>query len=134
MNGSTPLDLALESEAIDAVRCLVLADARVGQDSRPKLSKIQCYDKEDFFAKLNNILAAPFGEHGRDTKTDLQPCEKFVHRVGTLDDVFDEWSPDIPFLEVLVPENAMLPVDQVIFETVSHDQGGTCTLVFCGRH
>ena len=133
MNGSTPLDLALESEAIDAVRTLVLADAHVGQSSRHKSAKIQCYDKEDFFVKLNDVLAAPFGEHRRDMKTDFQPCEKTVHRVGTVDDVFDEWSPDIPFLEILVPENVVLPVDQVIFETVSHDQGetGSLYLVVC---
>ena len=130
MNGSTPLDMALESEAIDAVRNLVLADAHVGQSPRPNLSRIQCYDKEVFFAKLNDILAGAFGEHRHDTKTDSQPCEKTVHRVGTVDDVFDEWSPDIPFLEILVPENAVFPVDQVIFETVSHDQGETCTLYF----
>ena len=130
MNGSTPLDLALESEAIDAVRALVLADAHVGQSSRPNLAKIQIYDKEDFVAKLDELLAAPFGEHGPDMKTDLKSCEKTVYRVGTVDDVFDEWSPDIPFLEILVPENAVLPVDQIIFETVSHDQGETCTLYF----
>ena len=130
MNGSTPIDLALESETIDAVRALVLADAHVGQSSRPNLAKIQVYDKEDFVAKLNELLAAPFGEHRPDMKTDFQPCEKTVYRVGTVDDVFDEWSPDIPFLEILVPETAVLPVDQVIFETVSHDQGETCTLYF----
>ena len=128
MNGSTPLDLALEYEAIDAVRTLVLADAHVSQSSRPKLAKIQCYDTRDFFVKLNDVLAAPFGEQRHDTKTDFQLCEKTVHRVGTEDDVFDEWSPDIPFLEILVPETAVLPVGQVIFETVSHDQGETCSL------
>ena len=127
-NGSTPLDLALESEAIDAVRTLVFADAHVGQSSRPPLAKIQCYDKEDFFVKLNDILVAPFGEHRHDMKTNFYPCEKTVHRVGTVDDVFNEWSPDMPFLEILVPEKAVLPVDQVIFETVSHDQGETCSL------
>ena len=86
--------------------------------------------KKFFFAKLNDIVAAPLGEHRHDAKTDPQPCEKTVHHVGTVDDVFNEWSPDIPFLEILVPKNAVFPVDQVIFETVSHDQGETCTLYF----
>ena len=134
MDGGTPLDLALESEAIDAVRTLVLADAHVGKVWRPNVSKIQCYVKEDFFAKLNDIIAAPIGEHRRDTKTDSQQCEKTVHRLGTINDVFDEWSPDIPFLEILVPENAVLPIDQVIFETISHDQGETCILYFFDCH
>ena len=130
MNGTTPLDLALEFGAVDAVRTLTLADAHLSRSSRAKLSKIQCYDKEDFFAKLQNILAAPLGEDRHHAKTDFQPREKTVHREGTVDDVFHEWSPDIPFLEILVPENAVLPVDQVIFETVSHDQGETCTIHF----
>ena len=128
IDGSTPLDLALESEAIDAVRTLVLADAHVGRGSRLELAKIQCYDKEDFFVKLKDILAAPFGEHRYDMKTDFQLCEMTVHRVGAVHDIFNEESPEIPFLEILVPEQAVLPVHQVIFETESHDQGQTCSL------
>lgn len=129
-NGDTALDLALESQAIDAVRTLVLADAHVGRRSGPKLSAIQCYEKENFFAKLVDITAVPFGIQRQDTKTYLRGCESIVHRVGTVHDVFHEWSPDIPFLEITVPEKASLPIDQVIFETVSHDQGETCTLHF----
>lgn len=134
MNGSTPLDLALEFQAIDAVRTLILADAHIGQSSRPILAKIQCYDGKDFFAKLKDVLAKPFSEHRHHTETDFQPCEKTVHRVGTVDDVFDEWSPDIPFLEIIVPERAVLPVEQIIFETVSHDQGETCSLYLSVCH
>ena len=125
-NGDTALDLALKSRAFDAVRTLVLADAHVSQGSRPKLSDIQCYEKEEFFAKLLDITAVPLGIQRQDTKNYLERCERIVHRVGTVHDVFHEWSPDIPFLEIIVPEKAALPIDQVIFETVSHDQGETC--------
>jgi ankyrin repeat protein len=129
--GATPLDLALEFEAGDTVRTLVLADANVGQSSHPILSKIQCYRSEDFFAKLKDIIGVPTSIERNDITTDFQPYkEKTVHRTGTEYDVFDQGSPDIPFLEVIVPENAALPINQVIFETVSHDQGETYVLRF----
>ena len=127
-NGDTPLNLALAREAVAVVRTLVLADAHVGHGSRPKLSDIQHYEKEDFFAKLNGIITVPIGTQRHDIKIDDQLCEKTVHRVGTVHDVFHEGSPHIPFLEVIVPENAALPVDQVVFETTSHDQGETHSL------
>lgn len=126
--GDTALDLALKSKAIDAVRTLVLTDAHVGQGSGPRISDIQCYEKEDFFAKLVDIIAVPIGIQRQNTETYLQRSVRIVNRVGPVYDVFDEWSPDIPFLEITVPERATLPIDQVIFETVSHDQGETCAL------
>ena len=127
-DGDTPLSLALACEAAEVVRTLILADAHAGYGSRPELSDIQQYEKEDFFAKLNDTIKVPIGTQRHDIKTDDQPCEKTVYRVGTVHDVFHEWSPHIPFLEITVPENAALPVDQVVFETTSHDQGETCSL------
>lgn len=127
--GETPLDLALLFEASDAVGILLDADAHLGQRSRPRLSKIQCYANEDFFAKLHDMIAAPAVIQSIGITTDLQSCkEKKVHRLGTINDVFSEFSPDVPFLENIVPENAAIPIKQVIFETISHDQGKRCIL------
>ena len=108
---------------------MVLADAHVGQGSRSKWAKIQCYQKEDFFAKLNDIMAAATGTQWNDMTNDVHSYkEKTAHRIGTEYDVFNQWSPDMPFLEIIVPESAAVPISQVIFETVSHDQGETCVL------
>ncbi|KAL8822874.1 MAG: hypothetical protein Q9191_006402, partial [Dirinaria sp. TL-2023a] len=121
--GETPLDLALEYEASQTVRTLVLADAHVGQGSRLTWAKIQRYQNEDFFAQLNDMMAATTDTQENDGTTGLQSCkEKTVCRIGTEHDVFSQWSPSMPFLELTVPESAVLPITQVIFETVSHDQ------------
>ena len=125
--GQTALDLALEFESSDTVRTLVLADAHLGKGARSKPWRIQYYEKEDFYPKLNDIISAPIIQQGNDMATaDGQLYkEKTVHRVGTDGDIFIEWSPDIPYLETTIPQNAALPISQVIFETVSHDQGET---------
>lgn len=125
-SGETPLDLALELEVKNAVCTLVLANARVCRDWRSKLSKIHCYKTEEFFTELMNIIAIPINAERNDVTTGEKPFkEKSVHRIGTEDSVYSPWSFDIPFLEIVVPENAVLPIRQVIFETISHDQGGS---------
>ena len=119
--GQTALDLALEFGSSDTVRTLVLSDARFGKSARSKQWKIQDYEKEDFYSKLNEVISAPIVQQDND---DVQLYkERTVNRIGTDGDAFDEWSPDIPYLETTVPLNAALPISQVIFETVSHDQG-----------
>lgn len=131
LNGETPLDLAIYFEASHSVGTLVLADAQLGHCSRPNPSKIQRYKEEDFFAKLVERLAATTITPGRPRNgimNEVQPPkEKTVHRIGTEYDVFSELSPDVPFLEIIIPEDAALPIDQVVFETVSHDQGELCS-------
>ena len=72
----------------------------------------------------------PISVQRQNTETYLQRSERIVNRVGTVHDVFHEWSPDILFLDITVPEMAALPIDQIIFETVSHDQSETCALYF----
>ncbi|KAL8721907.1 MAG: hypothetical protein Q9225_001503 [Loekoesia sp. 1 TL-2023] len=123
--GQTALDLALESESSDTVRTLVLADAHLGKGARSRPWRMQYYEKEDFYPMLNDIISAPIIQQENDMATANGQLykEKTVHRVGTDGDVFDEWSPDIPYLETTIPQNAALPISQVIFETVSHDQG-----------
>ena len=123
--GQTALDLALEFISSDTVRTLVFADARSGKGARCKPWNIHYYEKEDFYSKLNDILLAPIIQQENDVAAaDSQLYkERTVHRTGTDGDVFDEWSPDIPYLETVVPQNATLPICQVVFETVSHDQG-----------
>lgn len=125
--GETPLDLALELELKNAICTLVLANARVCRDWSSKLSKINCYKREGFFTQLISIIANPVDAKQNDATTDENPYkEKSVHRIGTENSVYSSSSFDIPFLEIVVPENAALPIRQVIFETVSHDQGGSC--------
>lgn len=123
-SGETSLDLALELEVNDIVCTLVLANARVRGDWRSKLASINCYQTEDFFTKLLDLIAKPISMKRSDVLTDTEPFkEKSVHRIGNEKSVYDSWSFDVPFLEITVPENAALPVRQVIFETISHDQG-----------
>ena len=123
--GQTALDLALDFGSSDTVRTLILADAHLGKGARSKQWKLQDYEKEDFYSKLNDIISALIIQQDDDkVAVDGQLYkEKTVHRIGTDGDVFDEWSPDIPYLEAMVPQNAALPISQVVFETVSHDQG-----------
>lgn len=123
-SGETSLDLALELEINDTVCTLVLANARVCGDWRSKLSRINLYQTENFFTKLLDIIAKPINMERKNVTGDNEPfLEKSVHRVGNEYSVYNSWSFDVPFLEMIVPENAALPIRQVIFETLSHDQG-----------
>lgn len=123
-SGETPLDLALELEINDIVCTLVLANARVRGDWRSKLARVNCYQTEDFFNKLLDITAKPVNMKRNDVTTDNEPFkEKSVHRIGNEHSIYNSWSFDVPFLEIIIPENAALPIRQVIFETISHDQG-----------
>lgn len=126
-SGETPLDLALELEVKDTISTLVLANACVCGDWRSKLSAIHCYQTEDFYAKLLDIMAKPINLNRNDTTSDDEPFqEKTVHRIGNEYSVYTSRSFDIPFLEIIIPENAALPIRQVLFETISHDQGRFC--------
>ena len=121
--GETPLDLALDSEASSVVRTLALADAHVGQGTLLRPSKLHIYKNEDFFARLNHIMETPVAQREDFLVEVKRYKEKTVHRIGNEDDIFDQWSPDVPFLEIVVPQDAALPINQVVFETISHDQG-----------
>ena len=123
-SGGTSLDLALELDINDIVCTLVLANARVSGDWQSKVASINCYQTENFFTKLVDIIAKPINMKRNDVLTDNEPFkEKSVHRIGNEDGYYDSHSFDVPFLEIIVPENAALHVRQVIFETISHDQG-----------
>lgn len=126
-SGETPLDFALQLEVNDTVGTLLLANARVCRDWRSKLSSIYFYQTEDFFTKLLDIIAKPISIDRDNTTMHNEPFkEKTVHRKGNEYSVYNSWSFDIPFLEIIVPENASLPIRQILFETISHDQGKLC--------
>ena len=126
-SGKTPFDLALELEANDTVCTLVLANARVCRNWHPNLSRINSYQNHDFFNKLLDIIAKPIGTRSHNIMTDDEPFEeKSVHRIGNRYSVYVSGSFDVPFLEIVVPEKAASPMRQVIFETISHDQGRFC--------
>ena len=137
--GDTPLDLALDFDAsdvvqtdvvqtdvvqTDVVQTHVLSDAHMGRKWGQRSSKIQSYQHQSFFARLQNVLIMPISKQNNRLLTDLHRCkEKTVSRVGSREEFFHQFSPHMPYLEILVPKDAAFPIKQVIFETVSHDQG-----------
>lgn len=125
-SGESPLDLALEFEAKDTVHVLLEAGAHTGQGSRLKPSKLRLYENDENFGRLKEMLSVPRSAQ-RSTGTAVVESykEKTVFRQGSEYYGFSEHDPDIPFLEIVVPKTAALPILRVIFETISHDQGKT---------
>lgn len=127
--GKTSLDYALEVGTPDAghvIAFLVSREARVGLLWDLSSEIVQEWAGEEWFPALEKAL--------KDTSLvdlpDRRVDPSWTRTTSCRDDMLeiDEYSSDIPCLELTVQSNLPSPVRRIVFRTVSHDQGW-CT--FC---
>jgi len=120
-SGKTALDYALEVQSGPVIGLLVSRNARTGPSWDLTSEIIQQWAKQEWFLALEKVLM--------DTNLVSSP-ERLVEASWTRttscrDDTLEinEYSLDIPYLEVTVQSNLPSPVRRIVFRTVSHDQG-----------
>jgi ankyrin repeat protein len=120
--GRFPLDSALVRGDREIIQMLVECSAPIGLCLDENAASIQKWRQEPWFLGLVSLLRSrnsleSGGNRGIDDLWFLQSSSSATALV------IEEYDPQSPYVQVVIPEGPRSPVRRIEFRTVSHDQG-----------